>query len=561
MTVLKRLNAIFRKDGLKDFPFLRLSFMSIRKKITFNFLLSVSIIIALAVFEYLNFLEIRNEIKNLEVVDTLRSKSLQLRRHEENFFLLSPSESGHELNEIHRYMDEITSIISTAQKQSHPAFFKYIFSKGKIMADQEALSRLRTSVDKYNELFQVIEKTSNEVLGQLYNLRRHPDYERISLLVEATFLEQPSVVAEFLRQKHIISADHRIFLMMKDLHSNIQMLRKYGDDIISISKKLDGLARQRAEKIILVSKIAILVFLPLFIITGLGLLFIVSGSVVNRLKLLIDFVEKTGRGNYSPIPVMTPEGSIDEVSILIQKFNEMENQLAKREDELERKNRELIQSRKLAALGSLAAGVAHELNNPLNNIYISAQVLKREARNLPNPSIQEVIDDIMNQSLRVKHIVADLLEFARGREPVFRETDLREVVLGSYKFVSTTRNTKEINFSLEPDIPSLMIKADPEQLERVFINLFNNAIDSMKGRGDLKVSAMKAGEALLIKVSDTGEGIPPELRDKIFEPFYSTKERGTGLGLAIVYNIIKKHGGDITVESEVGKGTTFTIKL
>jgi signal transduction histidine kinase len=157
--------------------------------------------------------------------------------------------------------------------------------------------------------------------------------------------------------------------------------------------------------------------------------------------------------------------------------------------------------------------------------------------------------------------VADLLEFARGREPVFRETDLREVILGSYKLVSTTRNTEGINFSLETDIPSLMIRADPEQMERVFINLFNNAIDSMKGRGDLKVSAMKAGDALLIKVSDTGEGIPPELLDRIFEPFYSTKERGTGLGLAIVYNIVKKHGGDITVESEIGKGTTFTIRL
>ena len=560
MTVLKKLNDIFKRHGVKNFLFLRLSFMSIRKKITFNFLLSISIIIALAIFEYLNFLEIKNEIKNLEVVDTLRSKSLQLRRHEKNFFLLSHPESMHELNEIHRYLNDVRLIISTTQRQYRPAFPCYFFSKTNVIAHQEALSRLQTSVDKYSKLFQVIEKTSNELSKQLYNLRRHSDYARISLLVETSFLEQPLVVAEFLKKRHIISSDDMTFLMLKELHSNIQMLRKYGDDIISISKKLDDLARQRVEKIIFISKIAILVFLPLFIITGLGLLFIVSNSVVNRLKLLIDFVEKTGRGIYSPIPVSTPEGPADEVSILIQKFNEMENQLAKREDELERKNRELIQSKKLASLGSLAAGVAHELNNPLNNIYISAQVLKREARNLPNPSIQEVIDDIMSQSLRVKHIVTDLLEFARGRQPVFRETDLREVILGSYKFVSTTRNTEGIDFSLNTN-QSLMIKADSEQMERVFINLFNNAIDSMKGKGKLKVSAMKADENLVIKVSDTGEGIPPEFLDRIFEPFYSTKERGTGLGLAIVYNIIKKHGGDITVESEVGKGTTFTIKL
>jgi len=535
--------------------------MTLRKKITLSFLLSASIITALAVFEYLNFLEIRDEISNLELTDTIRSKTLQLRRHEKNFFLLSPSESGHESKEIHRYLDEIRLMISPSPGLSRPSFPGYIFSRSKVMAHEEALSRLRSSLDKYSELFEVIERTSNELSGQLHDLRRRPDYERISLIVEATFLEQPSAVAEFLRQRHIISSDHRIFLMLKDLHSKIQMLRKYGEDMISISKELDGLARQRVEKTISISRIAILVFFPLFMITGLGLLFIVSGSVVNRLRLLTDFVEKTGRGDYSHIPVTTHEGPADEVSVLIQKFNEMENKLASREEELERKNMELLQSRKLAALGTLAAGVAHELNNPLNNIYISAQVLKREAHNLPTSSIQEVIDDIMSQSLRVKHIVADLLEFARGREPVFRETDLREVILGSYKFVSTTRNTEGINFSLETDIPSLMIRADPEQMERVFINLFNNAIDSMKGRGDLKVSAMKAGDALLIKVSDTGEGIPPQLLDRIFEPFYSTKERGTGLGLAIVYNIVKKHGGDITVESEIGKGTTFTIRL
>lgn len=549
--------------------------MTLRKKISLSFLLSASIITALAVFEYLNFLEIRNEIRNLEFTDTIRSKSLQLRRHEKNFFLLSPSESGHELNEIHRYLDELSSIISSAQGETHLFFPKSPFSKNRgprkidrffgeavrTMADQEAISRLRASVDKYRDLFQVIEKTANELSGQLYNLRRRPDYERISPIVEATFLEQPSVIAESLKERHILLPDDRTFLMLKDLHSNIQILRKYGEDIISISKELDGLARQRAEKTISISRTALLVFSPLFLITGLGLLFIVSGSVVNRLKLLIDFVEKTGRGDYSHIPVTTPEGPADEVSILIQKFNEMENQLAEREDELERKNRELLQSRKLAALGTLAAGVAHELNNPLNNIYISAQVLKREAGSLPSPAIHEVIDDIMSQSKRVKHIVADLLEFARGRQPVLSEIDLREVILGSYKFVSTTRKTERINFSLRADTVPIIIKADPEQMERIFINLFNNAIDSMRGIGDLNVFIEKIGDKVIIRVSDTGEGIPPELIDRIFEPFYSTKERGTGLGLAIVYNIVKKHGGDITVESEVGKGTTFTIKL
>ncbi len=146
--------------------------MTLRKKITLSFLLSASIITALAVFEYLNFLEIRDEIRNLELTDTIRSKTLQLRRHEKNFFLLSPSESRHELKEVYRYLDEIRSIINTAQGKSRPSFPKYIFGKGRVIPDGDVISRLETSVDKYRDIFEVIEKTSNELSGQLHDLRR-----------------------------------------------------------------------------------------------------------------------------------------------------------------------------------------------------------------------------------------------------------------------------------------------------------------------------------------------------------------------------------------------------
>jgi signal transduction histidine kinase len=239
----------------------------------------------------------------------------------------------------------------------------------------------------------------------------------------------------------------------------------------------------------------------------------------------------------------------------------MEDKLAEGAEEIERKNKELIQSKKLAAIGTLAAGVAHELNNPLNNIYLSAQVLAKQAGEHCPAEIKESVDDILGQTERVKRIVGELLEFARGREPQFADVDLAGLITDSYRHLGSARDLGNIRFSLDPDPREIVVSADRGQMEQVFGNLFANAVDAMQGRGDLSVSLKKADEAVIIRIVDTGRGIPRESLDKVFEPFFTTKDKGTGLGLAIVYNIIKKHGGDIAAESEAGKGTTFVIVL
>ena len=118
-----------------------------------------------------------------------------------------------------------------------------------------------------------------------------------------------------------------------------------------------------------------------------------------------------------------------------------------------------------------------------------------------------------------------------------------------------------INFVVRKDSGEIKIVADHEQMERVFINLFTNAVDAMNGKGDLTVTPVKNREFVKIKISDTGRGMPPDAVEKIFEPFYTTKDKGTGLGLAIVFNIMKKHGGEINAQSEEGRGTTFTVTL
>jgi signal transduction histidine kinase len=305
------------------------------------------------------------------------------------------------------------------------------------------------------------------------------------------------------------------------------------------------------------SQTAILVVFPVFLITGITMLFFITRNIVGRLGLLIDVVDKTGKGSFPHVAAPERKWGNDEVGVLIRKFDHMEDELAAREAEIERKNQELLQSKKLAAIGTLAAGVAHELNNPLNNIYLSTQVLAREAGDSCPPAMKDVMGDILGQTVRVKKIVGDLLEFARGREPQLREVDMNDLVRGVY---ARMRAGMELPvFSLDAAPAGAVLNADPDQLEQVFVNLFLNAKDAMAGRGELTVAVRATADTVKVTVADTGKGMPKDALDKIFEPFYTTKDKGTGLGLAIVFNIIKKHHGDITVESVEGKGTTFRI--
>jgi len=247
--------------------------------------------------------------------------------------------------------------------------------------------------------------------------------------------------------------------------------------------------------------------------------------------------------------------------MLISEFNNMEQELVKREEELNRKNRELLQSKKRASIDTLAAGVANELNNPLNNIYRSVHVLRKMAGESCPASVSEIVEDITPQSARVQYIVGELLALARGREPDLKEIELKGLSSKAYKSLSSKFNTDAVCFSITSVVDDISIEADPDQMEQVFINLFHNAVEAMSGNGYLKVDIESHETAIKIWVSDTGPGIQPDDLERIFEPFFTTKDRGTGLGLAIVFNIVLKSGGDIRVESEEGKGTTFVITL
>jgi two-component system, NtrC family, sensor kinase len=518
--------------------------MSLQKKILLSFTISVSILTVLAVFEYFNFIEIRREIRNLEITDTIRSKSLQLRRHEKNYFL-NYSTAKEESDAVRNYIAELNGIINSGSMKNTPL-----------------LSDLKECIRDYEQSFSAIELSAENLSAEFVAMKTsHAEFHTYFPVIESALIEHPLQGTELLKKIFLLPPDSTFIAQMKELDMQINNLRKNGEGILVISKELDKSAREHVEKTISLSQLALFIFFPLFFITGVGTIFFFNKDVVKRLKTLIEVVDKTGNGNFTKVALAPgPWSSNDEVALLIRKFNNMEEQLARREEELGRTNKELFQIKKLAAIGTLAAGVAHELNNPLNNIYLSTQVLVREVGEACPSGIKDIVTDIRSQTLRVKSIVSDLLEFARGREIQVKKVNLYDLIRRTYEFTGNSVRTEKIRFELDSD-PEVIILADPEQMERVFINLFMNAVEAMSGEGDLTVRILQEDNSVTVKVSDSGKGVPVKAQEKIFEPFYTTKDKGTGLGLAIVFNIINKHNGQISIQSEEGKGTTFTISI
>jgi two-component system NtrC family sensor kinase len=219
-----------------------------------------------------------------------------------------------------------------------------------------------------------------------------------------------------------------------------------------------------------------------------------------------------------------------------------------------------LQSKKLAAIGIMASGVAHEINNPLNNIQISAQVLKRQSGENAPPEVSEIVDDIIGQTARLKIIVGNLLEFARERELNIRPVELGGLIRDAYSLVGGSVDTSGVEFSLDSDPGGVMIKADYDQLQQVFVNLFSNAVAAMNGSGRLMARIASENGDVDVLVADTGPGIPEDEREKVFDPFFTRKEKGTGLGLAIVMNTMIKHGGWISViDGDSTPGAVFKL--
>ena len=281
----------------------------------------------------------------------------------------------------------------------------------------------------------------------------------------------------------------------------------------------------------------------------------VSRTITRPLNQLKDLVAANRRVAEGDMLVRVPVKAGGEIGLLTGSFNSMLDTLQTTQDQL-------VQSEKLASLGQLAAGVAHELNNPLGTILLYSDILLKETG--PDSPHRADLEIIVNETKRCKGIVLNLLEFARQNQVVAQPTDLNALIeqvveLERKRFEGSA---VEITHQLDPNLPD--IEADPGQLMQVVVNLIENGVDAMPQGGTLTLRTRNEPKGMVtLEAEDTGTGIPTENLGKLFTPFFTTKPVGigTGLGLAIIYGIIKMHRGQINVRSEVGKGTLFTIQL
>jgi signal transduction histidine kinase len=256
--------------------------------------------------------------------------------------------------------------------------------------------------------------------------------------------------------------------------------------------------------------------------------------------------------------------SNDEVGLLAASFNEMSRKMADDIERLRALNEHLVRAEKLAAAGALAAGVAHEVNNPLASISSLIQILQSRPLTPENEAeTREMLRLASTQIARISQVLRDMLDFARQRPPARAPLDLAAVVESSLRLASFDKAFKRLSVAtdFDPELPR--IPADADQLQQVFLNLFLNARDAMPEGGELRVRTFFDADSAeaVVEVTDEGHGIPADALPHVFDPFFTTKRAGAGLGLAVCYGIVTAHGGRITVASADGRGTTVRVGL
>ncbi len=352
-----------------------------------------------------------------------------------------------------------------------------------------------------------------------------------------------------------VLADTRLHRDAPNDPFDLVLIRREGKEMVDFTQHLLRIKRQRIHEA-LQRTMAI----PAAFLGSLALLLLVVGHLVSRnllrpLALLQRTTEEVAKGNFKPIAYQSRHR--DEVTSLVEAFNRMAL-------EIETRQEELVQSRKIAAIGTFTSGIAHELNNPINNIRLTAETLLDDVDSLTPAETSELGLDILGQADRASDIVKNLLDFSRMDRPQSSTFTIREVLDSTYKLVKNQIMVDGI--ALQNQVPADLppIEGSLRNLQQVFLNLLLNAVQAMPQGGAIKVTAEQDPPGFIrVDVSDTGQGIRPEDLEHIFDPFYTTKEvgQGTGLGLSVTYGLVKKHGGYIEVKSAAGQGSTFSVFL
>ena len=363
----------------------------------------------------------------------------------------------------------------------------------------------------------------------------------------------PQIFEEF---KQAFADYRRDFIALGNAQdpASAESIRTSGKRLVDMAGKLTAAKRERIHKTIFEVSLLPFAYLAVFLAFMAFLIAFIAKSLLRPLAMIGKITDRVATGDFSPVNVS--EHHIEEVAGLLDALNRMSLELATHQEDL-------LQARKIAAIGTLTAGVAHEINNPLNNIVLCADTLRETYGDVLDADAKETVEDILTQAERARDIVKDLLDFSRSERASFSPLSPEMIVKSSLALVKNQAVLAGLTMHVDiaPGLP--LVDGNMRRVQQVFVNLVQNAAQATPQGGTIAIIARDAGAFVEFTVQDTGKGIAPEDLPHVFEPFFTTKAvgEGTGLGLAVTYSIIKRHNGRIEVESEPGKGTAFHVFL
>jgi signal transduction histidine kinase len=371
------------------------------------------------------------------------------------------------------------------------------------------------------------------------------------------FLIQLDGYAQLLKEMQAAQSETPSRFENKAFMADIEnQLRQYGKDMLTEAQGLMGKERSvLANTLGRTRDIHVLSLVALLILLVINTYLLVSRLFSNLTRFSV-YAQRIAAGDFTPI---TPRRQYrDEFTELAIAINEMIKEITNREAAL-------IQTHKMRAVGTLTAGVAHELNNPMNNIMLTAHMMMEDYATLSDSERLEMLQDVVDETSRAKHIVSNLLDFARESASTVETLDLEKILKDTISLAENQIRMSGIKIELQvtENLPS--IHGDGQKLQQVFLNLILNAVDASSKGSKIQVIALphEKSDSVALKVVDYGQGIPKHVLPSIFDPFFTTKVKGkgTGLGLSVSQGIVAKHGGRILVSSDEGSGSVFTVVL
>jgi len=550
--------------------------MKIRDKLFLGFGLYIFLAAILGFFPYKELRSISTRLVLVETADDITNTILEVRRYEKNFLLFRDDES---LEELKKYLAKLKNSISAIQTEIvlEIGSDNYTMMKAAIAEYEQLVTVIAGNFTAQGEQEVLVRKRGREAeravsgaeFQSLLVLRRYEKNVMLYKNKEAYDVFKRTYDVSQLGFHPEISHYQSLMTILYNLYEaekkSLDKMRLTAREIQAFTQNLSKKERSDIATKIKMSINLQLLALALIVVVGIVINIKLATSIATPIRTLEKISRKIADGDFSEH--IEVKGK-DELASLETAFNQMEDRLKNALwslehtiEKLREKQAQLVEAEKLALVGKLAAGIAHEINNPLTSVLTFSNLMLEQCP--PGDPRHDKLKLMARETNRARTIVRQLQNFGRDivikpekiniNQPVSEIADSL-VAQDAFKGI-------QLDMKLGENLPD--IHADPAQIGQVVMNMLLNAIHSITLPGRIEIITRLHENAVEIVFADTGAGIPEENIHKIFDPFFSTKDatKGTGLGLAVSYGIIKKHGGDIEVSSETGKGTTFMVRL